>query len=170
MLTAHPVHIRQLKTVLLVGAFCGVAAVLTAQVGPALARVKANAKGAAKVVVATVVGVESRFDINSFGDQLIVSEVALRVDETLKGRHLPSMSVLVEGGTVGDLTLEVSDLPSLEPHERAVFFLAEGGPGNPEHRPHDRGLGILILDPADHVAGSDVTLADVRRAVRESGR
>ena len=92
-----------------------------------------------------------------------------RVNETLKGPHVPSMSVLVEGGTVGDLTMDVSDLPSLQPQERAVFFLAEGRPGDPDYRPHGRGLGILTLDATDHITGSDVTLDDVRRAVRESG-
>jgi len=164
------VHISILKTVLPVGAFCAVATVLTAQGGSALAPVQANAKGAAKVVVATVVGVESRFDINSFGDQLIVSDVALRVNETLKGPHVPSVSVVVEGGTVGDLTMDVSDLPSLQPQERAVFFLAEGPPGDLAYRPHGRKLGILKLDPTGHIAESDVTLDDVRRAVRQSGR
>ena len=162
-------YIRVLKTALLAGASCGAAAVLTAQMGPPVG-IQANAKGAAKIVVATVVGVESRFDINPFGDQLIVSEVALRVDETLKGPPVPSVSVLVEGGTVGDLTMDVSDLPSLQPQERAVFFLGEGPPGDPTYRPHGRNLGILTLDATDHIAGSDVTLDDVRRAVRESGR
>jgi hypothetical protein len=158
------VHIHVPRAVFLVGASCAAAAVLTAQSG-SLPDLQANAKGAAKVVVATVLAVESGFDINAFGDQVIVSEVTLRVDETLKGPHIPSMSVVVEGGTVGDLTLEVSDLPSLKPQERAVFFLTEGPPGSPAYRPHGRGLGILTLDPADHVTGTDLTLDDVRHAV-----
>jgi len=45
---------------------------------------------------------------------LIVSTVVLDVVETLKGPAAPTLNVSVEGGTVGDLTLTVSDLPSLQ--------------------------------------------------------
>jgi hypothetical protein len=59
----------------------------------------------------------------------------------------------------------VSDLPSLDVGERAVFFLDETASGG--HRPHLRGLGILKLDDAGRVRGTNLTLDDIRAAVKE---
>src|SRR5262245_52433966 len=107
---------------LLFAAFVCAAATALAQVGddpeiPELAR------GAQRIVVGQVTRVESRFESNQFGDQLIVSDVSLDVLETLKGPDQPEVQIEVEGGTVGELTLKVSDLPVLQRGERGVFFL-----------------------------------------------
>jgi hypothetical protein len=128
--------------------------------------VAGNAKRADKVVIAVVEDVQARFAENEFGDRLIVSEVWLRVEETLKGAPQSVMSVEVEGGTVGDLTLRVSDLPALKKGERAVFLLESSASG--KNKPHARGAGILKLDASDRVTGSSLRLADVRASVRAS--
>jgi len=47
--------------------------------------------------------------------------------------------------------------------DRAVFFLDGNGNG---HVPHGRGRGILKLDDDDRVEGSDITLDQVKTAVR----
>ena len=134
-----------------------------ADVGPPV-DVASRARGAGKVVVARIVDVRAQFETNQFGDQLIVSHAVLEVLETLKGAPQAVENVAVEGGTVGDLTLKVSDLPSLAEGERGVFFLdATSNGGN---RPHDRGRGIMKLDEADQVAGSSLSLDDVRQQVR----
>jgi hypothetical protein len=44
-----------------------------------------------------------------------------------------------------------------------VFFLDANGNG---HVPHGRGRGILKLDDDDRVEGQDLTLAQVKDAVR----
>ena len=119
---------------------------------------------AERVVVATVDRVEAIFDINEFGDQLIFSIASVRLAETLKGQSERTLTVWVEGGTVGDLTLDVSDMPTIEAGERAVFLLDSTPAGT--YVPHDRGRGILKLDPGDRVRGTDITLEDVRAAVR----
>jgi hypothetical protein len=125
-----------------------------------------RAKGAGRIVVARVTDVRSQFASNEFGDQLIVSTAQLEVAETLKGAPASVLDVEYEGGTVGDLTLKVSDLPSLEAGERAVFFLDAGnGVG---FRPHDRGRGILKVSESDEIAGTSMTLAEVREQVREA--
>jgi hypothetical protein len=116
-----------------------------------------------RIVVATIQGVESGFDINEFGDQLIFSIATLRVDETLKGRPERELTVRVEGGTVGDLTLDVSDVPTVEAGERAVFLLDSTPAGS--HVPHDRGHGIIKIVDGDRIEGADMTLEDVRAAV-----
>ena len=145
--------------------FVLVAAVIpaAAEVGPPT-DVASRARGAGKVVVARVANVRAQFESNRFGDQLIVSHAVLEVLETLKGAPQSFENVAVEGGTVGDLTLRVSDLPSLQEGDRAVFFLDATTDGS--NLPHDRGRGIMKLDATDHVAGSALSLDDVRQGVR----
>jgi hypothetical protein len=115
-------------------------------------------------VVARVLDVRAQFATNQFGDQLIVSTAVVEVVETLKGAVAITLQVEVEGGTVGDLTLKVSDLPSLAPGERAILFLDNGNDN--VLRPHERGRGILKLSQGDRVDNSAITLADVRQQVR----
>ena len=128
--------------------------------------VRAQAKGAERVVIARVKDVSPRFDVNAFGDSLIVSQSWLEVEDSLKGPHSPLLSVEVEGGTIGDLTLRVSDMPTLRKGERAVFFLDATATG--AHKPHRRGLGVLKLDSAGRVAGSSVTVGEVKQLVRDA--
>jgi hypothetical protein len=135
-------------------------------VGPPT-NVEARAKKAKKVVVATVTDVDSSFSTNRFGDQLIVSRVTVNVEETLKGQHADVVALTVEGGTVGDLTLRVSDLPEFRRGERAVLFL--DGDFN-DHQPTDRGDGVLKLDSAENVFGTNVSLDTIRRSVRAAGK
>jgi hypothetical protein len=133
-----------------------------AELGPA-GDVGSRARAAGKIVVARILDVRAQFETNQFGDQLIVSHAVLEVLETLKGGPESTVEVAVEGGTVGDLTLKVSDLPSLHAGERAVFFLEDA---NGRKRPHERGRGIMKLDDADRVQGSNLSLDDVKSQVR----
>jgi hypothetical protein len=125
--------------------------------------VGAQAKGANKVVVATATDVQSAFGDNDFGDHLILSRVTFRVDETLKGPRQATVLVTIEGGTVGDLTLEVSDMPVMEKGERAVLFLTNARGGGDV--PHGRGAGVMKLDENNRVVGSGLTVNDIRAAV-----
>ena len=125
-----------MKRLLVACALAGSVLSVQAQGGPPT-DVANNAKGAGRVVVARVAAVRAQFETNRFGDQLIVSHAVLEVLETLKGAPAASLNVAVEGGTVGDLTLKVSDLPSLAEGERAMFFLDAAGT---DHTPHGRGL------------------------------
>jgi len=94
----------------------------------------------------------------------IVSVVSVTVDETLRGPSQQAVDVEVEGGTIGDLTLQVSDLETFTPGDRGVFYLKRGSRGSLV--PHLRGQGLLKLDGSDRVRGSNVTLADVRREAK----
>jgi hypothetical protein len=122
-----------------------------------------RARGAERVAVGRVTAVTPAWQVNEFGDRLIVSRVRLAVDEHLKGPAIPTLDVDVEGGTIGELTLHVSDQETFTPGERAVFFLTRG-PGG-AFRPHLRGLGLLKLDAANRVPGSSLTLDIIRREV-----
>ena len=123
-----------------------------------------RARGATKVVLATVTDVEAELGENEFGDQLILSSVTMRVDETLKGAHESTVVVTLEGGTIGDLTLEVSDMPTLSRGRRAVVFLASTPSG--KYLPHGRGAGVLTLDADDQAPDAKLTLGEIRAAVK----
>jgi hypothetical protein len=123
-----------------------------------------RSRGSERVVVGRVAAVNSVWQTNEFGDRLIVSIVNVVVDETLRGSSAPSVDVEVEGGTIGDLTLNVSDLEPMAPGDRAVFYLTRNRRG--AFVPHLRGQGLLKLDRAGRVRDSALTLADIRRAAQ----
>jgi len=154
-----------MKRVLVAAALTCAAALVSAQMG-APADVPAQARGAKRVVVGRILDVQGQFQTNRFGDRLIVSNAPLEVSETLKGAPAALLRLSVEGGTVGDLTLRVSDLPAVHPGDRGVFFLDDDGSGM--HVPHDRGRGVLKLTEADRVEGTTLTLDDVRKQVRDA--
>ena len=150
---------------LIFGMVCLGVSALTASGDPPT-NISARTKGAAKVVVATVVDVQSHFAVNQWGDRLIVTDAVVDVDETLKGAHASALTMTVEGGTVGELTLRVSDMPTVKKGDRGVFFLDPTTDGR--HVPHDRGRGLLKLDGNNRVQGSTLTLDEVKRQVRSS--
>lgn len=122
-----------------------------------------RARGADRVVVGRVASVTPEWQVNQYGDRLIVSVVRVEVSETLKGAATPALDVEVEGGTIGTLTLHVSDQVAFRPGDRATFFVKR----NPRGRlvPHLRGQGLLRLDTANRVPGSSLTLDRIRREV-----
>jgi hypothetical protein len=123
-----------------------------------------RARGAERVVIGRVSSVTPAWRDNDFGDRLITSIVHVTVDETLKGAAQQTIDVEVEGGTIGTLTLRVSDLERFVPGDRAVFYLKHNRRG--AFIPHLRGQGLQRLDAAGRVSGSSVTLEQVRRDVR----
>ena len=125
-----------------------------------------RARGAERVVVGRVTAVNPIWRTNEFGDRLIVSIATVAVDETLRGPMTPTVDVEVEGGTIGDVTLHVSDLEPVATGDRAVFYLARSSRG--AFVPHLRGQGFLKLDQSDRVRNSTTTLADIRREARQA--
>src|ERR1044071_9690147 len=98
-----------------------------------------RARGADRIVVASVGRVTADYQRNRFGDELIVSHAEMVVSEVLKGRNNgPGERIVmdVEGGTVGDITLTVSDLQPVRTGERAVLFLRQNASGR--YLPHLR--------------------------------
>jgi len=120
-----------------------------------------RARGAERVIVGQVVSVAPVWRVNEFGDRLIVSVVSVAVSETIKGAAQPTADVEIEGGTIGDLTLRVSDQASLIQGERAVFYLRRDVRGS--FVPHLRGQGVLKLDSSGRVPGTSLTLDTIRR-------
>jgi hypothetical protein len=123
-----------------------------------------RARDADQVVVGRVTAVAPVWQTNDFGDRLIVSIVHVAVEETLKGTAQSAVDVEVEGGTIGTLTLRVSDLDAFAPGDRAVFYLEHNRRG--ALVPHRRDLGLQRLDAAGRARESGATLDDIRREVR----
>ena len=147
---------------------CATAGILSASTRKPL-DVAARARSAGKIIVATVTDVEpGRFDVNPFGDQVIATRAWLDVEETLKGSQEQVVAIDVEGGSVGDLVLQVSDMPTLKPGERAMFFLTPG-PGG-AHTPNGRGQGILKLDANGRITDQDLTLGELKARVQSALR
>ena len=138
----------------------GFSPAISAQVQVPLAE---RARGAERVVVGQVASVNPHWQVNEFGDRLIMSTVHVTVSETLKGEATPTVDVQVEGGTIGDVTLDVSDQVRLVPGERATFFLTRNANGRFVPRP--RGEGVLKLDRSNRVPGSNLNLEQIRRGV-----
>jgi hypothetical protein len=123
-------------------------------------------EGSQKVVIAKARIVTAHWRENTYGDRLIVSSVLLDVEETVKGPAGSSAIWMdVEGGTLDGFTLRVSDLPTIEPGERGVFFLDQDA-GGVINTPHLRGQGILKLDDSNVVTGSSLRVEDIRNAAR----
>jgi hypothetical protein len=125
-------------------------------------------RGAQKVVIGSVASVTPVWRHNGRGDHLIVSEVVVNVEETLKGAPAKTVKIDVEGGTLDGMTLRVSSMEPLNPRDRAVFFLDSSTTGSDV--PHLKGQGILKLDAGNQVAGSSMRLDDLRRQVLSAGR
>ena len=126
-------------------------------------RVVEVAAGAERIVTATVSEVDTTEAVNEFGDRLIVSRATLVVEEVLKGAAVDTLTLYVEGGTLGDITLHVSDMPLILTGDRGVFFVGRTSSGLDV--PHRRGRGILILDADDLVTGTGLSLNDIRSQV-----
>lgn len=124
----------------------------------------ARLQGASQVVIAKTRAASPRWETNSNGDRLIVTEFVLDIEETLKGRNGSEVIIEVPGGTLDGLTLRVSGQPVLKPGDRAVFLLESTPTG--VYKPHRRGEGVLRLNDQNTIAGSALTVNDVRQIAR----
>ena len=74
------------------------------------------------IVVATVTG--RRAEWESYGtSKLIVTKVSLQVEQVLRGSAPRELTIEVLGGTIGEETLHVSDVPEFTVGGREVLFL-----------------------------------------------
>jgi hypothetical protein len=119
-------------------------------------------RGAGRVVVATATSVTPSWRTNAYGDRLIVSRVALQVEETMKGSPAGTVFVDIEGGTLDNFTLSVSSQTPVNVGDRAVFLLDDTSTGVTV--PHLKGLGVLKLDSNNQIQTlGNMRLDDVRR-------
>jgi hypothetical protein len=73
-----------------------------------------------------VVGQRSEWRNNN-GQRSIVTLVTFTVQQMHKGRAEPTVTLQFLGGSVGDVTLEVADMPKFKPGERVILFVEGNG-------------------------------------------
>ena len=119
------------------------------------------------MIVATVCQAEARWDTNQLGDVLIFTRASLCLepDGALKGSRRPEYVIDIEGGTVGDITLQLAHLPLLRVGDRALFLL-ERGHGNVYELAGD-GLGFFQFDNSgrrvtDYFSTLTISMSEVR--------
>jgi|GEM_PF-625861 len=78
---------------------------------------------ATNIVVGKIKQVKSFYATNQWGDNLIMSEVTLKVDKVHKGDQADEVTFVVEGGAVGDIILRVSSVPLFEEGDELILFL-----------------------------------------------
>ena len=127
-----------------------------------------RARGAERVVVGTVDRVVPMLVQNEYGDQLIISRTTVVVEEVLQGSPTETLTVDIEGGTLDDLTLEVSDMPSVKQGDRGVFFVTRAA--GDSHVLHRRGEGLLRLRQNEVVDRPGLTLDSIRRQLATATR
>lgn len=105
---------------------------------------------AGSIVVATVVS--RRAEWEAYGaSKLIITKITLAVEQSVKGSMPGTLVIEVVGGTIGDQTLRVSDVPEFRVGDRDVLFL--------NNHPHavspvvgsDQGLFRIINESATGV-------------------
>lgn len=74
-----------------------------------------------------VVGITADL-ISREGQRAIFTRVTFRVLEAIKGRPEPLVTLEFLGGTVGELTLEVTGMPRFQAGKQEIVFVAGGGP------------------------------------------
>jgi len=122
-------------------------------------------RGAERIIAGHVMMVKSEFTTNEFGDRLIVTRTRVVVSEVLKGRVTSStMEVDLEGGTVGQLRLQVSDMPEVRPGDHVVLMLRESPMGR--QVPSMRGQGVFKFNRQGRDDEQGITLEDIRAAAK----
>jgi hypothetical protein len=74
------------------------------------------------IVVATTISRRAEWEYYG-ASKLIITRVALDIEDTLKGSAPRTLTIEVVGGTIGDETLRVSDVPEFHVGDRDVLFL-----------------------------------------------
>ncbi len=118
---------------------------------PGPTALRARFDSASVAVVGRVSKVSSAFALNEYGDRIILSQIDVAVERTLRGAPRERLTFELEGGRVGDVTLEVSDLPTLRVGERGIFAVRRAA-DDASWVPWGRGRGILRVPEAASAA------------------
>ena len=86
-------------------------------------KIDRRAEEATNIVAGKIKQVKSFNATNKWGDDLIMSEVTLKVDKVHKGEQNDEVTFVVEGGAVGDIVLRVSSVPLFEEGEALILYL-----------------------------------------------
>ena len=130
------------------------------------ADLKKALQAASFTLVGTVTDTKPSRRRSAWGDELIVTTAVLRTDEVLKGAPPTWVPIELEGGTIGDITMEASHTPLVHKGDRAVFLVDRLSDGR--YTAHQRGAGILKLRADDRLEDSTLGLNEIRQLAREA--
>jgi hypothetical protein len=122
---------------------------------------------AEQVVLARVIGQQSLVDERG----RIVTDVALQVEESIKGDQAPGAAITVRrlGGVVGDMGMRIAGEPSFETGETVVLFGARRSRGG-ALRPVGMSQGALRVFERDGERWARSANNGVATVKREAGR
>ncbi len=104
---------------------------------------------ATHILLGKVDAVQSFFGVNERGDQIILSRVRVKALKWIKGDPSGFVEFMVEGGSVGDLALKVSDVPEFEKGQQLRLLLKKvNGEFNYEESDIEEPVRIKPLKPA----------------------
>lgn len=111
--------LRSLSFVAIATCFLGLSAIASASVSVALSLEELVASSD-EVVLGTVTGQQARYDKR----RRIVTDVTLRVDDTMKGNRAKGAEIIVTrfGGEIGDLGMRVEGEPNFTTGEQTIVF------------------------------------------------
>ena len=75
------------------------------------------------IFVGRAVDSRSEFDVSA-GGRSIVTHITFSVERVLKGRVGPLTELTFQGGTVGDLRMDIADMPRFQIGDRDVLFVS----------------------------------------------
>lgn len=96
------------------------------------------------IVHGTVVSTESKWNEER---SLILTDVRIRVLDTVKGETATEVVVQQPGGVVGNIKVDVPGMSIFRPGDEVVLFLAPGGRGNLHVNGLTQGRFDVIKDP-----------------------
>lgn len=86
-------------------------------------KIDRRAEEATNIVVGKIKHVKSYYATNKWSDDLIMSEVTVKVDKTLKGEKQDEVTFIIEGGEFGDIVLRLSSVPLFKEGETVILYL-----------------------------------------------
>ncbi|MCX6568291.1 MAG: matrixin family metalloprotease [Candidatus Aminicenantes bacterium] len=84
-------------------------------------------RAASHILLGRVEGADGFYGVTERGDNLIYSRVRVKADKWLKGKNGNSVEFVVEGGSVGDVGLRVSDIPEFSKGQTVKLYLKKTG-------------------------------------------
>lgn len=120
-----------------------------------------------RIVIGRATSVVSRHEATEWGDELIVSDVTIAVEEVLKGEAAPGGEIVLAGiwsGRIGDVAMASSDTPLFTEGERFVLFLETEPDGRLGIAGGD--LGKVLIDESDGLPETGATLSRLREELQ----
>jgi hypothetical protein len=126
---------------------------------------KTTTNKAAEIVRGEVISQKSDWTL---GEQLIYTDVTIRVEESLKGglQAGQKVTIRVEGGVVGEIRLWVEHQPRFHDEEKVLLFLREAPDGAYEVQSVEQGKYTVFGEVVYDCRGRRLELTELKQSIR----